>query len=103
MIGFTAGAERADQSLRPRCEDGATRFTCNVSLGGSSSREPRSDATCPDKPARVSMVESNGTRNPSRFFRRVEGRATFGQAKGLVGVVTMCWFFPRCEDDMANG
>ena len=67
MIGFTAGAERADQSLRPRCEDGATRFTCNVSLGGSSSREPRSDATCPDKPARVSMVESNGTRNPSRF------------------------------------
>lgn len=59
MIGVTAGAERADQSLRPRCEDGATRITCNVSLGGSSSREPRSDATCPDKPARVSMVESN--------------------------------------------
>lgn len=81
MIGVTAGAERADQSLRPRCEDGATRFTCNVSLGGSSSREPRSDATCPDKPARVSMVESNGTRSPSRFFRRVEERRPSGKRK----------------------
>ena len=28
---------------------------------------------------------SRRTQNPSRFFRRVEGKATFGQAKGLVG------------------
>ena len=48
----------------------------NVNLGRSSSREPRSDATCLHKPARVSMVASNETKPLLSLFPGRDLRAS---------------------------